>query len=102
VVSAKLRIYASSSSSIGHDVRSVTETSWSESSITYADAPAIGAVIASSGPFSGGGYIEVDVTALITGNGTYTLAVTTPSNTAISYASDESANRPQLVLDLMP
>jgi hypothetical protein len=45
-----------------------------------------------------GGDTEVDVTSRIAGNGTYSLAVTTPGSTAISYASRESTNKPELVI----
>jgi chitodextrinase len=99
VTSVKLRIYANSSSSVGHSVQGITDTTWIESAITYASfQPALGAVVGSSGPFSGGAYIEVDVTPLVAGNGLVSLAVTTTHTTAISYGSRESANAPQLVV----
>jgi hypothetical protein len=101
VTSAKLRIYANSSSSVGHSVQGITDTTWVESAITYASfQPTLGAVVGSSGPFSGGGYIEVDVTPLVAGDGLVSLAVTTTHTTAISYGSRESANAPQLVVTL--
>ena len=103
VTSATLRVYANSSSSTGHLVRDVADDSWQEGTITYSNAPALGNVVGSSGSFSAGGYVDVDVTSLITGNGTYSLALTTTSNSSISYASDESAtNRPELVLNFGP
>jgi hypothetical protein len=98
VTKATLRVYANSSSSTGHQVHGVADTTWGETAITFANAPPFGAAVASSGSFSGGGYREVDITSLITGNGTYSVAVTTPSTTAISYGSRESANRPELVV----
>jgi chitodextrinase len=101
VTSAKLRIYANSSSSVGHSVQGITDTTWIESAITYASfQPTLGAVVGSSGPFSGGGYIEVDVTPLVAGDGLVSLAVSTTHTTAISYGSRESANPPQLVVTL--
>lgn len=99
VTSAKLRLFANSNSISGHEVRSVADTSWGESTITYANAPAYGGVVASSGPFTSGQYVEVDVTPLVSDNGTVSFAVTGSGATAISYASRESANAPQLVLD---
>ncbi|MDX6646216.1 MAG: hypothetical protein QOK40_1943, partial [Miltoncostaeaceae bacterium] len=42
---------------------------------------------------------SVDVTSLVTGNGTYSLGLSTTSGTALSLASRESgANSPQLVI----
>jgi chitodextrinase len=100
ITSAKLRLYANSSSSTGHQVSGVADSTWTEAAITYANAPAIGSVVGSSGAFSSGAYVEVDVTPLVTGNGTLSLAVTTTSNTSISYASRQAANQPQLVLEM--
>jgi parallel beta-helix repeat protein len=100
VTSAKLRIYANSASSTGHEVRGVADNTWGETTITFADAPAFGASVGGSGAFSAGGYVEVDITSLISGNGTYSVALTGPGSTAVSYASRESANPPQLVVSV--
>jgi hypothetical protein len=100
VTSAKLRIYANSAASAGHEVRGVTDTTWGETTINFGNAPAVGDVAGTSGSFAAGTWIEVDVTSLITGNGTYSLAVTTPGGTAISYGSRESTNKPELVVNV--
>jgi len=43
------------------------------------------------------------VTAYIAGNGTYNFGLTTPSSTAISFASREAgANAPQLIIETGP
>ena len=95
----RLRIFASSGSSSGHSVLAVADTSWSESTITFANAPATGTTYAASGAFGSGTWVEVLLPAeAITGNGTYSFALVTANNTAISYASRESANDPQLVI----
>ena len=96
-----LRIYANSSSKVGYDVRLVTGT-WSEASLTYNNAPVFGSAISASSPFSGGQWTTVDITSVITGNGTYNLALTTASSTAISLASREGANAPQLIIEMGP
>lgn len=101
--SAVLRVFASSSSTTGHDVRGATDTSWTETGITYATRPAFGSVAGTSGAFTSGRYIEVPVTSLVTGNGLLTLVMTGPGATAISYASREvAANPPQLVVNTAP
>lgn len=100
ITSAKLRIYANSSSSTGHEVHGVSDNTWGETTINFTNAPTVGAPVGTSGSFSGGGYVEVDVTSLITGNGTYSLALTGPGSTAISYASRESATKPELVVNM--
>jgi len=96
---AVLRVFANSASSTGHEVRSSADTSWTEGGITFATAPAFGAVVGASGSFTAGQYIQVSVTPLVTGNGALTFVLTGPGATAVSYASRETtANPPQLVV----
>jgi hypothetical protein len=103
VTRATLRIFANSASSSGVVAQSVSNNTWTESTINYNNAPPVGTSLGSSGPFSGGVWITIDITAYITGNGTYNLALMTPSSTAISLASRESgANAPQLVIETTP
>lgn len=102
VTQAKLRIYANTSSSTGYDVRSVADLTWNEMTLTYENAPAFGSVIAASGPFASGAYIEVDVTSLVSGNGLLSLALTGPGATAVSFGSRESTTPPQLIVETAP
>jgi glycosyl hydrolase family 99/calcineurin-like phosphoesterase family protein len=99
IASATLRIYANSSSSKGCTAYGVPDTTWIEKSITYNTAPPLGAVGGSSGAFAGAKWITLDVTALVTGNGVISLAVTGLNSTAISLGSRESGTTaPQLVI----
>jgi chitodextrinase len=94
-----LRLFANSSSAVGYEVRDAAADEWGETTITFENAPAPGPdVVAASGPFTSGSYIEVDVTALVTGDGPRTIVVETPSATAISLGSRESPNPPLLVV----
>jgi len=103
VTRATLRVYANSASSLGCDAQSVNDNTWGELTITYNNAPPVGGVLGSSGAFGAGVWISIDVTSYITGNGIYNLALTTPSSTAISFASRESsANAPQLIIETSP
>lgn len=102
VTKATLRVYANSTSSQGCTANAVSDNTWSESTINYNNAPSVGSALASSSAFGGGAWIEIDVTTYITGNGTYNLALTTPSSTAISFASRETANTPQLIVETSP
>jgi hypothetical protein len=98
-----LRIYSNSSSSVGYEVRNVTDNTWTESTINHTNAPAMDGVTAASGAFGAGVWATVDITPLITGNGTYNIALTTTSGTAFSLASRESgANAPQLIVEAVP
>ncbi len=100
VISATLRVHADSSSSAGFAVSSVADTSWGETSLTYNNAPAVtGPAVGSSGPLAGGSWVEIDVTALVQGDGAVSLALTTTDETNMAISSRESgANSPRLVV----
>ncbi len=98
---ATLRLYATSTSTTGVNINGVSNTSWGETSITYNNAPPIdGPLAGSSGPIKTANvFVSIDVTALVKGNGTISLAVTTTNSTAISMASRETGTHaPQLVI----
>ncbi|MFN0283748.1 MAG: DNRLRE domain-containing protein [Kineosporiaceae bacterium] len=100
VTSAKLRLYGVDPSDTGGQLRSVTG-SWSESTVTWNTSPTFGAsTVSSVGSVSTGQWYEWDVTALVTGNGTFTLGMVSSSTNGADYTSREgiSAQRPQLVV----
>jgi chitodextrinase len=102
ILHAYLLIYANSSSSVGIDTEGVADSSWVENAVTYDTAPPLGAVLNSSGPFTGGSWVTLDVSSYITGEGTYSFGITTPGSSTISFASKESgANQAELVLNLL-
>ena len=103
VTKATLRLFANSALSLGCTAHSVSNNTWTESTINYNNAPPVGGALGSSGSFGAGVWISMDVTAYITGNGTYNLALTTPSSTAVSLVSREAgANPPQLIIETSP
>jgi hypothetical protein len=95
---AKLRIFANSASFAGFEVHSLPDA-FDELAVTYETGLAIGALVGTSPAFTSGGYIEVDVTPAVSGNGTFQLALTALGTTATSFGSRESANKPQLVIE---
>jgi len=100
ITRVSLRVFANSSSSSGYTVSGVSDNTWTEAAINYNNAPPVGGAAGSSTGFSGGVWTTVDITSLVTGNGTVNLALTTSSSTAISLASRESgANAPQLIVE---
>lgn len=100
VSSAKLRLYCINASDKGGDVYPVSDTSWSESSVTLNNAPsAAGSIVASLGAVARDTWIEVDVTSLIKNDGTYSLCMTSTSSNGAGYMSKEAAEfSPQLVI----
>jgi Right handed beta helix region len=93
-----VRVYAETANATGVDLHTVADSGWSESGITFNNAPAIGPVVASSGPIGAGSWASFDVTSVVTADGPVSFALTSPSNTAIRFGSRSSANAPQLVL----
>ena len=99
VTQARLLIYANTASPQGLVAKSVADNTWGESTLTYNNAPAMGTTLATSAAVSAATRVTLDVTSYITGDGTFSIGVSTAGSTAISLASRESgANAPQLIL----
>ena len=49
--------------------RPATASGWGDRTITWNNAPALGPVVASSGPTAAGKWLSIDVTPLVVGNG---------------------------------
>ncbi len=103
VQSAVLRIYANSSNKTGFSVQAEANNTWTESQITYSNAPAVGSLIASSKGCASATWVSVDVSSYIKTAGTYSLVLTTTSATNTNLASREvSGKAPQLVVTTAP
>jgi hypothetical protein len=101
VSSAKLRVYANSGSGSGLEVHALSDNQWKESTITYNNAPAMGNTLTKTGGFSGGRWLELDVTPSVRGEGAFNFVLSTPGETNISLAARESGEHaPQLVVSL--
>jgi hypothetical protein len=109
VTSAKLRVHTTTDPSAGSvkggSVAKMSNTSWSESTVTYNTRPAIdGAPLATLGAVSVDQWYELNVTSAVTGNGTLSLGMNSISTDGAFYSSRESgsATAPQLVVTLAP
>jgi hypothetical protein len=98
VTNATLRIYGNSAQSTGYSAFSVADTTWGETTITNANAPAFGAQLGSSGPIAAASWTSVNVTSAVTGNGLISFGISTTNSTAVSLSSREGANPPQLLI----
>jgi acid phosphatase type 7 len=97
--SARLDLYSYAVSATGIQV-STAGNDWTETGITWNTAPAVGSLVATVGPLTSNTTASADVSSVVTGNGTYTFAITTTSTTGKTYASREAAGHPPtLVLD---
>jgi hypothetical protein len=100
VLHAKLSARVTPSTGGGGRVSLVGDTSWGESAITYASAPAIGSLITNLPQSSRDGTIGVNVTAQVNADpdGLLSFALTTTSAGQASYHSREAGQPPRLVM----
>ena len=99
VTGLTLNVYATSSSGVGYAVRSVADNSWGESTLTWNNAPPIGASDAGqSGAFAANTLTTVNVSGLSNGNGMLSMAMIGINSTAIAFSSREGTVKPQLVV----
>jgi len=99
VQSATLRVYANSGLAWGFDAYTTTST-WTETGLTYQNAPAPAATKLGSFPSgTATGWVSLDVTPAVTANGTYSFALVGTYWQEISLATRETgAKAPQLVV----
>ncbi|MDP9344875.1 MAG: DNRLRE domain-containing protein [Actinomycetota bacterium] len=99
VTGAKLRLFVTDASADGGSVFKV-DPGWTESGVTWSNAPALVApAIAGVGATSAtGAWTEVGLGSLITGNGTYSVGLSSASSNSAIYDSREGTNKPQLVV----
>jgi hypothetical protein len=100
VVRATLRLYVTDASPVGGTVQAVAGP-WTEAT-TWSTRPGLGAVVGDVGSAVKGTWVDVDVTAAVAADGDVALAITSPSSDAAGYASRQSANPPQLVVEVGP
>jgi hypothetical protein len=98
VTNATLRIWANSAQTTGYDAYPVADTTWGETTITDSNAPVFGAKLGSSGKVTASTWTSVNVTAAVSGNGTYSFGLSTTNATALGLSSRTGANPPQLVI----
>jgi sugar lactone lactonase YvrE len=99
VSSARLRAFVTNSSANGPEVYS-SATGWVESTVTWNSKPArTSGLLADAGAVSSGSWVEWDVTAAVTGNGTYSFDLVGDSSDGTDLSTKEAgSNPPQLVV----
>ena len=103
ITSVKLRVHCEDSSSAGGVFFGAAGTpSWDEGTVTWANAPPVGASYGSLGSVTAGTWYEVDLTQFVTANGTYSLRIKNTSTNGADYATKEGTAgfAPQLVVDV--
>ena len=99
VTSAKLRVYATTPSVDGPAVYG-TPSGWDETSVSWDNRPARDTeALDDAGAVPDESWIELDVTAAVTGDGTYDFALAQPGGDGVDIRSRESLLAPQLVVE---
>lgn len=98
VKNAVLRLRNLEPSKNGGRVHKAIDSSWQEDRITWLNAPAFGPSVTAIGRVDAGTTYEVDVTSLVTGDGTLSLVITSKALDAVGYSSREGRRPPQLVV----
>jgi hypothetical protein len=101
ILSAKLRLYCVDASPFGGEFHRVSDTSWNEGSVNWNTAPvADTGILASLGKVSANTWYEVNVTALVNGDGTYSLKMNSTNADGAYYSTREglAGFAPQLVI----
>ena len=106
VTRATLRLYVVDPSGDGGTVYSVpnsykdTNTAWTQDELTWNNAPLLPAShLDSVGAVSEGTWVEFDVTAAVSGNGTHSFGLSSASGNSVMYSSTEGDFPPQLVIE---
>jgi hypothetical protein len=98
VQNATLRLFATNGSSNGPSLY-LTGNSWTETGITWNNRPApTTGVIADAGVLASNAWAEYDVTAQVTGDGTYSFVLQPDSSNGVTFESREGSPPPELVL----
>jgi hypothetical protein len=101
VTSAKLRLFCLDASPMGGAFHRVADASWGERTVTWQAAPVADAgTVATLGAVSANTWHEIDLTSFVTGDGSFSLRVTSSSANNAVFSSRETAAAPQLVLTL--
>ena len=98
IQSARLRVFVTNASTSAGTAY-LSSSSWTESGITWNNAPAAtSGAIATVGTATVGTWVEFDVTLVVTSSTTMTFLLSDGDNDAVNYSSRTGANPPQLVI----
>ncbi|HEY8237834.1 MAG TPA: PQQ-dependent sugar dehydrogenase [Candidatus Limnocylindrales bacterium] len=96
--SAKLRLWVTDGGPAGGNIYTVSN-SWTETGITWNNRPLISGTKKSTlGAVSTGTWVEFPLGNAITGNGTFSFAISGGTDNVVDYASRETSNDPYLVV----
>src|SRR5262245_35796276 len=101
IQSATLRLYATSDGTPNGPVVNTANSTWSESTITWNNRPALtSGALGNTGAIGTNSWVEYNVAAAVTGNGTFTFALVADSTDGVTFSSRQGSTPPQLVVTL--
>jgi len=96
---ATLRLFCEDPSADGGAFYPV-DNNWEENTITWNNAPPTsGAPVISAGPVAVDTWVELDITAAILGDSTYSFGIISTTSDRVNYSSREGSEPPELVLE---
>jgi PKD repeat protein len=98
VTNAKLRLFTTDASPYGGRVYGVAPASWTESGITFNNAPALANPIGLLGATTANTWAELDVTSAVQAGGKVSFGLDSTSTNSAYYSAKEGTNPPQLVV----
>jgi hypothetical protein len=100
VTAVKLRLFVTDVSPDTGSVFAVTNTTWTEGTITWNTKPAIGSTaLGAAGATTVTGWVEITLDpSAVSGNGVVSLALRTTSTNSAIFSSSEGTNAPELVV----
>jgi predicted outer membrane repeat protein len=106
IQSVKLRVYCTTNGTNNGPAAYLANSTWTETGtggITWNLQPALlSGAFDNKGAIAASSWVEYDVTALVTGNGTYTFALVGDGTDGVTFSSSEGAAPPQLVIATTP
>ncbi|MEA2449337.1 MAG: hypothetical protein QOG63_1269, partial [Thermoleophilaceae bacterium] len=100
VTKATLQLTATANSKKGITVAPVANSTWGETTITWATAPPIGAAVVSSGALKSGKVVSLDVTRLVTASGQLSLGLRSGGDSTSVASREKAGSEPQLVIEV--
>src|SRR4051812_29270677 len=97
VVGARIVLTALNSSGVKPTLKKQTVGTWTESTVTWSNAPAVGTTITSP-PAVQAGPVTYQVQNVVKSNGTFSFVLVQGSSKETNWATRESANPPALIL----
>lgn len=97
--SVTLRVLAETANSLGFQVHSVSDNTWSETGLDYTNAPSFGPAVDSAERVQTGSWSCVDVSSIVPADGPVSFALTSDSATATRFSSREGSNPPELIIE---